>query len=573
MESNSKCSTPVAKKSYLLIFILALSHSMGAAAQSAPDAGQLLQQQPKPPAAVSPQKPPVAPEAPAATEKDIGPKVLVKGVRIKGAVLIPESELAAQLQGAIGKELNFRQLQGLATVLMDYYAQKGYLARVILPPQDIKDGIVILQVIEGKRGNLSINSSGARIDAGRVEGFIDHRLANGDAMSISNLGETLNILNDQPGIAANALLVPGKGEGVTDLVVNATDKPLVGYNVGVNNGGSIGTGVVQASGSITFNNPTGHFDAASIMANVSNGTTYGRLDYSLAVGDAGLRLGANASHLYYHLTQSTFAALNATGSADTFGFSASYPLARRATFNFGLTGSYDDKRLVDNTIAGETNSRHVTVSTLGFSGYTMLLGSAVASFGGSYSFGKSDQRNTAALATDSTTRQVQGSFSKINYNAGYLQPITRNWSLNATLRGQFAGKNLDSVERFSLGGPDAVRAYPVGEATGDEGWLLSLAATDKISDTLAANVFFDTGGIRINHNTWANWNASNTNLPNTYQLSGLGVGIDWRFLSNALLTASVATPLGSNPGSDVNGLNSDGSSNHARGWVSLNAQF
>lgn len=561
------------KQSFVLFSVLAVFFIDNAVAQTAPDAGRLLREQPKPPVVVPTKPATILPSTPEEAPATQGQKILVKGVRIKGAVLIPESELAAQLQGAIGKELNFRQLQGLTTVLMDYYAQKGYLARVILPPQDIKDGIVTLQVIEGKRGNLQINSNGTRIDAARVERFIDHRIGSGDAMSTSNLGETLNILNDQPGIAANASLVPGKGEGVTDLVVNATDKPLVNYNVGVNNGGSIGTGVVQAGGGITFNNPTGHFDAASIMANVSNGTTYGRLDYSLAVGDAGLRLGANASHLYYHLTQSTFAALNATGSADTFGFSASYPLARRATFNFGLTGSYDDKRLVDNTIAGETDSRHVTVSTLGFSGYTMLSGRAVASFGGSYSFGKSDQRNTAALATDSTTRQVQGSFSKIDYNAGYLQPITRNWSLNATLRGQFAGKNLDSVERFSLGGPDAVRAYPVGEAIGDEGWLLSLAATDKISDSLATNVFLDTGGIRLNHSIWANWNAGNPNLANTYQLSGLGVGLDWRLFPTALLTASIAAPLGNNPGRDVNGNNSDGYGNHTRGWVSLNAQF
>lgn len=538
---------------------------------AAPDAGDILRQQPKPPAAVSPQKAPVAPEVPAATEKDIGPKILVKGFRIQGALLIPEAELVAQLKDAIGKELSFRQLQGTTTVLIAYYAQKGYLARVILPEQDIKDGIVTLQVIEGRRGNMRIDSNGARIDAARVERFIDHRLANGEAMNIPNLGEALNILNEQPGIAVTSSLALGKGEGDIDLIVNANEKPLVDVSIGANNHGSRGTGVLQANGGITLSNPTGHLDAASLMTNISDGTTYGRLDYSFAAGDAGLRLGTNASHLSYRLTQSSFSALQAKGTADTVGLTASYPLARRTEFNLSLTGSYDDKRLVDNTVAGETGNRHVRVSNLGLSGYTQ--NGSIISFGGNYSFGNSDQRNAAALATDATARQVQGSFSKVSYNAGYLRPITQSWSFNATLRGQFASKNLDSAERFSLGGPDGVRAYPIGEAGADEGWLLSLTATDKLSDTLATNVFFDTGGVRLNRNIWANWNASNTNLPNTYQLSGLGIGFDWRILPNALLNASVAAPLGSNPGCDVNGLNSDGSKNQPRAWLSLNAQF
>jgi hypothetical protein len=39
------------------------------------------------------------------------------------------------------------------------------------------------------------------------------------------------------------------------------------------------------------------------------------------------------------------------------------------------------------------------------------------------------------------------------------------------LRGQWADTNLTSSEKFSLGGNDAVRAYPTGEAPGDRGWL------------------------------------------------------------------------------------------------------
>ena len=58
------------------------------------------------------------------------------------------------LRDLVGRELTVGQLQNAALVLIGYYAQKGYLARVFLPPQDIKDGVVEYQVIEAVRGIL-----------------------------------------------------------------------------------------------------------------------------------------------------------------------------------------------------------------------------------------------------------------------------------------------------------------------------------------------------------------------------------------------------------------------------------
>jgi hemolysin activation/secretion protein len=309
--------------------------------------------------------------------------------------------------------------------------------------------------------------------------------------------------------------------------------------------------------------------------NTSEGTDYVRADYSLAVGDSGLRLGVNASYLRYRLIQDSFDALDADGSAKTAGLIASYPLARRSDFNLSLTGSIDHERLIDRTVAGETSNRHVTFASIGLSGYALSpsLGDGATIFGAALTVGDSDQRNAAARAVDQATRRVQGSFTKLGYNAGYQYPFSNATSLVATLRGQFANKNLDSSARMSLGGPNAVRAYPTGEALGDEAWLAGLALSHKLGDTLAANVFLDTGGVTLNRNTWANWNAANPRLDNRYTLSGIGVGLDWR-VGPAVVTASVATPLGSNPGRDANDKNIDGSPQHrTRGWIGANAQF
>ena len=39
---------------------------------------------------------------------------------------------------------------------------------------------------------------------------------------------------------------------------------------------------------------------------------------------------------------------------------------------------------------------------------------------------------------------------------------------------QLSSKNLDSSEKFTLGGIGGVEAYPSGEASGDEGRKISL---------------------------------------------------------------------------------------------------
>ncbi len=539
---------------------------------SQPDAGQLLQQQPRPPSAIHGAPAQLVPEIPAA-EIDTSPRIAVEGFRIQGALLISESELTDLLQPLVGRQLSLRQLEGAASQITAYYASRGYLARVIVPPQDIKDGIVTLQVIEGKRGALQVINPDAGVDTARVQGFINNRLPAGGHLDMGALGESLTILNEQPGVKVGSSLRPGKQEGAIDLVVTATAKPLISFNADLNNHGSRATGEYQASAGLILNNPSGHFDALSLLANLTDGNNFGRLDYSLAVGNSGLRLGANASSLRYKLTQDSFAALQGRGTADTWGLALNYPLARKSDFNLSLTGSFDDKRLVDRTVAGETGNRHVTVTSLGINGFIQGP-NGMTSFGTNLNIGDSDQRNAAALAADQAARRIQGGFSKLGYTLAHLMPLSSEWTFNTSLRGQFASKNLDSSERMSLGGPGAIRAYPAGEASGDEAWLFNLNLGYRYNDNLAATFFLDTGSVKLNRTLWANWNAGNPQLPNRYDLSGLGIGMDWRISPELLLSASLAVPLGSNPGRDANNNNSDGSpQNRLRGWIGLTAKF
>lgn len=540
-------------------------------AQTPPDVGSVLREQPKPPPATTPAvRPPTAAATPS-TPADAGPRVRVQGVRVTGAKLLPTVELQALLQPLVGAERSFGQLQAAALALVAAYAERGYLAQAFLPPQGLKDGIVEYRVVEGVRGRVAVQASGERLAPARVAAYVEHALPGGATLDLRKLGAAMNLINEQPGVSARVALAPGEGEGAVDLNISATGGPLLRGNANLNNSGSRGTGEWQAATTLALDNPSGRFDSATLVLSATQGSQFARGDYSLAVGAAGLRIGANLSALHYRLVDERFAALDGRGQAGTWGVSAEQPLARRDDFNLTLNASLEQRRLRDRTVAGEVSRRVVDAAQLGLGGQWLTPRLGALGFGLAWTLGRADQRNADAAAADAAGRQTQGRYSKQAWNAWWQAPLSARWSFSAALRGQTAQDNLDSSERFALGGPNGVRAYPVSEAQGDAGWLLGLELRGQVSERWSVLAGLDAGGITVNHEAPAS--AAATTTPNHYRLAGAGLGVNWRLAEQASLRAVLAAPIGKNPGRDASGNDSDGRRRGARLWASLQVQF
>jgi hemolysin activation/secretion protein len=160
------------------------------------------------------------------------------------------------------------------------------------------------------------------------------------------------------------------------------------------------------------------------------------------------------------------------------------------------------------------------------------------------SAGDLDIRTPAALAIDQATARTNGNYGKLAYNVSRLQNITENFSLYAGINGQFASKNLDISEKMGLGGPYAVRAYPVGEAYADEGYVVNLEARyrlPKFSQSIPGQLyligFVDTGSVKLFENPWFTG-------PNHRTLSATGLGVNWVDYNNFTVSAYWATKLG-----------------------------
>ena len=75
--------------------------------------------------------------------------------------------------------------------------------------------------------------------------------------------------------------------------------------------------------------------------------------------------------------------------------------------------------------------------------------------------------NSSNYDTDQSTSDNNGRNFKGTLNLNRMQKLTDNTNMLIKFNGQLAADNLDGADQLSLGGPNAVRAYPSNEAAGD----------------------------------------------------------------------------------------------------------
>ncbi len=122
------------------------------------------------------------------------------------------------------------------------------------------------------------------------------------------------------------------------------------------------------------------------------------------------------------------------------------------------------------------------------------------------SFGDLHFRDPLERAADALTAGSQGGFTKYQASFARLQTIGGPLSLYLAARAQAAFDNLDSSEKMELGGAYAVRAYPEGEAYGDEGYVATAEArlglnhwARSLPGQFQLIGFVDTGEVRYAH--------------------------------------------------------------------------
>lgn len=565
-------STVMTKNTCLLVPFL-LGVSVVARAQVAPDAGSLLQQIEKDRPLTLPKKaPPELRAAPPPLENISGPSVTVTRFRFEGNALLDEQALQAAVAPFLNRPLSFQELQRAALAVSNAYREAGWIARAYLPRQEVDRGTVKIQVIEAVFGGARAGGAEpTRVPMSRILPFIESAQPTGKPLNADALDRALLLIDDLPGVNASGNLAVGDRDNETVAVLKLTDEPLVSGDVGVDDTGARSTGISRLTTDFSFNSPLHLADAAAVNLIHSDGSDYQRAAYSLPLGSAGWRIGASVSHLDYHLVSRQFAALDAIGSSETAGLDLSYPLIRSRYRNLYFTANVD-KRRFDNHAGGTLVSRYDVGSwTLGLNGnlFDGLGGGGASSAGLALEQGRLDLGHSPSRDTDATTTRTNGVFTKLHYGLSRQQTLTDTLSAFASLAGQQAGKNLDSSEKFYLGGNLGVRAYPTSEAGGTDGQLVNLELRQRLPHDFNVAGFYDWGHVKVNHRN----DFVGAATVNSYSLKGVGLAAGWVATGGLALRATWARRLGSNPNPNADGSDQDGTLHKNRFWLTANLSF
>ena len=525
--------------------------------------------------------------APAETEKrplkeqaTKGPKIAVKQFVFKGNTLLSSDKLAAAVASYQGESLSFAQLEQAVAEVAQAYRNRGWTVRAYLPEQDIVDGMVTVNIVEAVFGKVVIEGAmPPGLDQARLIQIVLSEQTTGTFLRSTAVDRALLIADDISGVAVTGGLQEGQRDGETDVVLKALEKPWLETNFSHDNTGSESTGVERTSLGFTANSWLLPGDVLSTQLVGSEGTRYVRLSESIPIGYTGLRVGVNASRMTYRVALLGADGFEIAGLSESFGLETSYPLVRSRLRNLYANLAVDNK-IFRNFSSNKRDSDYSIRSTsLG------LTGNLFDNFGGG-------GFNNASLTLTHGTVNMDGSenfltnpdafpegkvgfYRKIRYALSRQQTLTDQVAFYLALSGQSALSDLDSSEKFYLGGSSGVRAYPSSEGGGVKGYMANAELRWQVASGYSATAFYDFGQVLADPLLHTR---ANQEVINEYALKGHGLAFSRQFENGFTFKVTWARRSEDNPNprTDTTTLqvkDQSGSLVRDRVWLSISASF
>ncbi len=553
-----------------LLAILCLLSASSLHAQTVPDAGSILRDQKPVPEQLRQLPLPEEKQRVLATV-DEGLRVEIKGFIFSGYEgVATEAQLRERVASAVGKTLSFRELQLLADNITALFKEKGfYQARAWVPSQDITPGIIHIAVTLVKSdGRIVIKrDNSVRIADKTLINIGSPAVKKGEPVNEHQLERSLLLMNDLPGISARASLVSGTESGTSGVEIAVAEGSIFSGAVWGDNQGSFYTGVCRGNATLSVNDPLRYGDQLNLLLTESSALVQGRIGYSVPLMFNGIRANLAYTGMRYELG-GELASLQMKGESSSIDAGLSYPLLRSRTTNMTTSLSCGYRSLTDSSSDINISDKQLSNATFSVSGdrYDQFFGGGYTTYTLAATIGTLHES-----IADITLTGTEGGYSRFNFALARFQRLSEQVSINISATTQAATSNLSSSEKMSLGGPGSIRAYPVSEASGDDGQLFSADLRYMLPfpakwGSVQLGAFYDAGHITLNHERYVG-DVSNATGRNDYWLQGGGIGLISSLAGGGSLRASWAYVIGDNPGRDAYGKNSDGRSDRNRFWL------
>jgi hemolysin activation/secretion protein len=404
-----------------------------------------------------------------------GPTFFVREIKVIGNTLISSEELSPLLDIGEGDDMTLGVLTLYANEVTAAYAANGYfLARAFIPAQEIQNGLVVLQVVEGKIGSIEVNGN----KSNPSEQFVQRLspLRDEEVLSESTLERVLLELNSLIGVQARLILRPGELPGTTDLVLQVTETRPYTVSMDVDNFGSRFTGPIRIGTTATVGNLFklgDQFSARIVQSNL--GQDFFQPSFLFPVNDLGTTVKVSFTHSEHALGQS-LASLKAGGKSQIFSLESRHTLDRSRTSQLFVKGGVEARNYTNEQLGENTSDDRLVNIYFGVGGNfsDKFKGRTFFDFQGKTGFTEGDNEEKLNSRTNGQGDVTVFTTSLVRYqNASLLdKELPGVFIMKAT--GQFAGDRVLSPDQTSVGGFGSVRGFALSEFSGDHGYTFSL---------------------------------------------------------------------------------------------------
>ncbi|EBL0949029.1 ShlB/FhaC/HecB family hemolysin secretion/activation protein [Salmonella enterica] len=494
---------------------------------------------------------------------------------------LSEADLQRELAADLNHPQTFAGLEAMAQKITALYRHHGLLvARAVLPPQTVKNGVLTIRIIPGRYDSAHISNTSS-VSTSVAQRLVSSTTPQGDVVTRKQLEREALLLGEIPGVNAQVSMKTGSQQGTTATEITLTPGQRFGGYVGLDNQGDPTTGRSRVMLGGYANNLLGLGDQlrVDLLDAYENSDLFnGSLDYSLLAGGGyGTRVGVNYSHLNYHYN---LRGLGFNGYSDNWGLYVTQPWIRTSRARVDVRLDAGQQFLTDkypDVFAGDSSPRGRKQVNIGSAAIT---GSVADLPGGLTGFGLVGTVGDVGLRSEfsrdiSGDANSGGQFARFNYQINHDQQVWGPFSVYAGVNGQMTNNNLDASQKFLMGGPSAVRAYDIGDGSVDQGvvgtaevrsrWSLPALAWLGNNPGLTLATFYDQGWgeqWRNNDNGRGGRLADSNNL----NLAGAGLYATVADAGNYALTMTWAHRTGN---ADPNAVHDD----HDRFWVSAVKTF
>lgn len=410
------------------------------------------------------------------TGGDTRPQFVLHEIGVSGAQAVSRDRIAAVYQPYLGKQVSQADLAAIADAISELYRAEGFhLSRAIVPPQDIADGRVRIQVIEGAIVQVELKGDGA--EQFGVRPMLGPVLAE-QPSRLPTLERQLFLINGRPGvrITDTALEEIGGTTGRFRLTIYLKTWHVFS-SFGLDNLGSSSVGPWQTYAAGAFNSYLTPGDTLvvnlSTIANDPRELGFARLSYDTPIGVDGVRLGASV--LYSAVRPGDARRLDSDiTTTEAFEMRASIVPLQSQSSTLTLTAATTFSNVSEHDLYGPWYNDHIRTASLtadyrlqdrfgGTNFATLAYRQGLDIFGASHF-------DDDLLSRDGAS----SNFSVLNLWFTRYQTLSDAWSLKLSAASQTASRPLFTSQQFYLGGAAFGRGYGAAEISGDNGLAGSL---------------------------------------------------------------------------------------------------